>query len=321
MSRSLPHRSAAPARAIATLGSVALSLALVALGSGAATAQDVQDQARSVVATTEVLGSVVEQLVGDTAEVTIIMPSGADPHGYEPSARDAERLLAADVIVSNGLDLEQALLPILQNAEAAGVTWFQAADHVTLRASEGSEDPGDDDHAEGDDHGPHDPHFWTDPLAMRDVVLALGPALDVAGITTSDRVSSLAADLEVLDERVVEILSVVPAADRKLVTGHRSLGYFADRYGFEQIGTVIPGLSTSGEPTARELARLIDEIRHYGVPAVFTEVGTPTSVAEAVAEDTGAVLVPLSVSQLPDGGTYQDLILGIATTVAGALGG
>ncbi len=321
MSRTLPHRSAAAARAATTLGSVALSLALVTLGGGAATAQDPPDEAASVVATTEVLGSVVEQLVGDTAEVTVIMPSGADPHGYEPSARDAERLMAADVIVSNGLDLEQALLPILQNAETEGVTWFQAADHVTLRASEGSEDPGDDDHAEGDDHGAQDPHFWTDPLAMRDVVLALGPALDVAGITTGDRAASLAADLEAVDEQVVEILSVVPAADRKLVTGHRSLGYFADRYGFEQIGTVIPGLSTSGEPTARELARLIDEIRHYGVPAVFTEVGTPTSVVEAVAEDSGAVLVPLSVSQLPDGGTYQDLILGIATTVAGALGG
>jgi len=153
------------------------------------------------------------------------------------------------------------------------------------------------------------------------VVLALGPALDAAGITTGDRAASLAADLEAVDAQVVEILSVVPAADRKLVTGHRSLGYFADRYGFEQIGAVIPSLSTSGEPTARELARLIDQIRHYGVPAVFTEVGTPISVVEAVAEDSGAVLVPLSVSQLPDGGTYQDLILGIATTVAGALGG
>jgi len=321
MSRTLPHRSTTAARAARTLGSVTLSLALVALGGGVTIAQDPQDEAGSVVATTEVLGSVVGQLVGDSAEVTTIMPSGADPHGYEPSARDAERLMAADVIVSNGLDLEQALIPILQNAETEGATWFQAADHVTLRASEGSEEPGDDDHAEGDDHGARDPHFWTDPLAMRDVVLALGPALDAAGITTDDRAASLAADLEAVDAQVVEILSVVPAADRKLVTGHRSLGYFADRYGFEQIGTVIPSLSTSGEPTARELARLIDDIQRYGVPAVFTEVGTPTSVVEAVAEDSGAVLVPLSVSQLPDGGTYQDLILGIATTVAGALGG
>jgi zinc/manganese transport system substrate-binding protein len=321
MSRTLPHRSAIAARAARTLGSVALSLALVALGGGVTIAQDPQAETGSVVATTEVLGSVVGQLVGDSAEVTTIMPSGADPHGYEPSARDAERLMAADVIVSNGLDLEQALIPILQNAETEGATWFQAADHVTLRASEGSEEPGDDDHAEGDDHGARDPHFWTDPLAMRDVVLALGPALDAAGITTDDRAASLAADLEAVDAQVVEILSVVPAADRKLVTGHRSLGYFADRYGFEQIGTVIPSLSTSGEPTARELARLIDDIQRYGVPAVFTEVGTPTSVVEAVAEDSGAVLVPLSVSQLPDGGTYQDLILGIATTVAGALGG
>ena len=127
MSRTLPHRSATAARAATSLGSAALSLVLVALGGGAAIAQDPQDEAASVVATTEVLGSVVGQLVGDSAEVTTIMPSGADPHGYEPSARDAERLMAADVIVSNGLDLEQALIPILQNAETEGATWFQAA--------------------------------------------------------------------------------------------------------------------------------------------------------------------------------------------------
>ncbi|MEX1294796.1 MAG: metal ABC transporter substrate-binding protein, partial [Candidatus Limnocylindrales bacterium] len=97
------------------------------------------------------------------------------------------------------------------------------------------------------------------------------------------------------------------------------LGYFAERYGFELIGTVIPGLTTSGEPTAREMAELIADIEADDVPVVFAEVGTPQAVAEAVASDSGATLVPLSTSQLPDGGTYQDLIRDIATTVATAL--
>ncbi len=154
---------------------------------------------------------------------------------------------------------------------------------------------------------------------MRDVVFALEPVLADAGMDVSARAATLAAELEALDAEVATILSVVPAEDRKLVTGHRSLGYFAERYDFELIGTVIPSLSTSGEPTAREMAQLIDDIKASGVAAVFTEVGTPQSVAQAVASDSGAALVSLSTSQLPEGGTYQDLIRDLATSVADAL--
>lgn len=267
----------------------------------------------AVVATTEVLGSVVAQLVGDAADVTVIMPGGANPHSYEASARDAERILSADVVVSNGLDLEEALLSLLEAAEAEGVTWFEAADHIVLREL----DEATDDHA----HGAEDPHIWTDPLLMRDVVAALAPVLAEAGLDVTEGVSALVDDLEALDAEVVEILSAVPDENRQLVTGHRSLGYFADRYGFEQLGTVIPSLSTSGEPTARELARLIEDIRDHEVRVVFTEVGTPGSVAQAVAGDSSAELVALSTSRLPDDGTYQDLIRDIATTVAEALSG
>jgi len=291
---------------------------------GASPAAAADDGDGAVVVTTEVLGSVVSQLVGDSGEIVVIMPSGANPHSFEPSARDAERLLGAAVVVSNGLDLEEGLLDILESAQEAGVTWFQATDHIAVRDladAAGDEQPEADgvehDHAEDGE----DPHFWTDPLAMRDVVLALAPVLTEAGIDVADHAEVLAAELEALDTEVAGILSVVPADARKLVTGHRSLGYFAARYGFEQIGTVIPGLSTSGEPTARELAQLIADIREQGVRAVFAEVGTPQSVAQAVARDSGAELVELSTSQLPEGGTYQDLIRGIATTVAGALGG
>ena len=154
---------------------------------------------------------------------------------------------------------------------------------------------------------------------MRDVVVALEPLLLDAGLDVSANAEVLTADLEALDAEVASILADVPEPDRKLVTGHRSLGYFADRYGFEMIGTVIPSLSTSGEPTAREMAQLIEDIKANDVRAVFTEVGTPQSVAQAVASDSGAELVSLSTSQLPPDGTYQDLIRTIATSVAHAL--
>ncbi len=304
-------------RFLTTLGAAALAVPLALSGAAPASASE---DGGSVVVTTEVLGSVVSQLVGDAGEVSVIMPSGANPHSYEPSARDAERMLGADVLVSNGLDLEEALVAVLETAESDGATWFQATDHITVRELRGSaEDDEAVDAEEAHDHLAGDPHFWTDPLAMRDVVAALEPVLADAGMDVSARTATLAAELEALDTEVATILSVVPPEDRKLVTGHRSLGYFADRYDFELIGTVIPSLSTSGEPTAREMAQLIDDIKANGVSAVFTEVGTPQSVAQAVASDSGATLVPLSTSQLPAGGTYQDLIRDIATSVADAL--
>ena len=143
--------------------------------------------------------------------------------------------------------------------------------------------------------------------------------LEEAGVAVGDGPAALADEFQALDATVADILAAIPEQDRKLVTGHRSLGYFADRYGFALIGTVIPSLSTSGEPTARELAQLIEDIKANEVPAVFTEGGTPRSVAEAVASDSGVALVTLSTSQLPDGGTYQDHIIEIANTVADAL--
>ena len=177
-----------------------------------------------------------------------------------------------------------------------------------------------DEHADEQGHGAEDPHFWTDPLAMRDVVIALATALVEAGIDTGDDAEAMAAALERLDAEVAGILASVPPDRRKLVTGHRSMGYFADRYGFELIGTVIPGLSTAGEPSARELAALIEAIRANDVPAVFSEVGTPQSVARAVSGDSGAELVELSTSQLPEEGGYAGFILDLAHAVADALG-
>lgn len=297
---------------LTAFGATALALSFALAGAVPVAAEN---EDGSVVVTTEVLGSVVQQLVGDIAEVTVIMPNGANPHGYEPSARDAERMLKADVLISNGLGLEEALASVLETAADEGVTWFQAADHISVL------DVADGDHDEAADHdgGPMDPHIWTDPVAMIDVVEALEPVLAEAGIVASSGAEALITDLWALDAEVTEIVSVVPETNRELVTGHESLGYFADRYGFELVGTVIPGLSTNGEPTARELAQLIDDIRVNDVGVVFVEVGTPKAVAEAVATDSGARLVPLSTSQLPQDGEYQDLIRDIATTVAAAL--
>ncbi len=298
----------------------------VAVSSAAPVVADDDAGRVSVVATTEVLGSVVNQLAGDVADVTVLMSGGVDPHSWQPSARDSQVLFEADLIVANGLDLEEGLVSVLGQAEADGVSVFHATDHVALRGSAGAEAGSDgattmpdQDHATDDDHAAGDPHFWLDPLAMRDVVLALDPVLAAAGVDLGDRTAALIADLEALDAELSATLAVVPEDQNRLVTGHGALGYFADRYGFEIIGTVVPGLSSSDEPSAREIAALIEDIKAAGSTAVFTDVGTPQSVARAVADETGAIVVELQVAQLPDGGTYQDLLRSLAAAVAAAL--
>ncbi len=307
-----------------------LRVPLVALATAlsfAAPTAAADDPARvSVVATTEVLGSVVSQLAGDVSDITVLMSAGVDPHSWQPSARDSQAVFGADLIVANGLDLEEGLVSVLEQAEADGVTVFHATDHVALRGSAGAEAGGDSattiDGAEATpdlDHAAGDPHFWLDPLAMRDVVLALDPVLAAAGVELGDRTAALVADLEALDAELTATLAVVPQDQRRLVTGHGALGYFADRYGFEIIGTVVPGLSSSDEPSAREIAALIEDIKAAGSTAVFTDVGTPQSVARAVADETGAVVVELQVAQLPAGGTYQDLLRELAAAVVAAL--
>lgn len=311
-----------------TLTALALGLSLL-VAAPVTVAEDGSDRPASVVVTTEVLGSVVDQLVGEAADVTTLMQGGVDPHAWQPSARDTEALFDADLIVANGLDLEESLTSVLAQAEAEGVPVFHATDLVVLRASAGDEADHDNevDHADDTgqeheaDHAAGDPHFWLDPMAMRDVVLALGPALEEVGVELGAGATTLAADLEALDAELAEMLAVIPSEQRKLVTGHGALGYFADRYGFEIVGTVVPGLSSADEPSAREIASLIEDIKAAGSVALFTDIGTPQSVAQAVADETGVRLVELKDAQLPEEGSYQDMLRELAMLVRDALAG
>jgi zinc/manganese transport system substrate-binding protein len=306
---------------------------VVAVGSGLLpaplAAQDGADAPVTVVVTTDVLGGLVRDLVEDAATVTVLMEGGVDPHGWAPSARDTEAIFGADLVVANGLGLEEGLIDVLASAEAEGVSVFEATDHVAVRESDpdaaavpadevdhdGEGEHGDDDHPAGD------PHFWLDPLAVREVVLALVTTFDGLGVDVADRGADLAARLEALDADVVATLATIPPERRRLVTGHESLGYFAERYGFELVGAVVPGLSSQGEVSARELAALAAAVRAAGVDVVLTEVGTPEQIARALSAETGARLVAVSLEQLPADGSYETLIRDLATTIADALAG
>ena len=142
---------------------------------------------------------------------------------------------------------------------------------------------------------------------------------ELLGVDLDARLAAFESAMTDLDARVREVLSVVPEGQCILVTGHDSLGYFADRYGCHVIGAVIPSLSSTAEASAKDLADLLQVAEDAGVRAIFTEVGTPRQVAQQVADDVGVPLVELPSHNLPDEGGYQAFIIDLATKIAQGL--
>ena len=295
---------------------VALALGLTACAGGRDAGEDGRP---SVVVTQAVLGSVVRELVGTAASVRVVVPNGLDPHQYEPSAKEIEAVMDADLVVETGLGFEAGLQGALDQARAAGVDVFTASDWIDVRRIGEGEAPDPDDSDQ--QAGAEDPHFWMDPLAMKAVVAALAPLVsDRLGIDVGARASALASRLDSLDATVEETLAVVPEARRKLVSGHDSMGYFARRYGFELVGAIIPSSSTQAEASASGLAELKEKVRQAGVPAIFTELGTSPDLAEAIADETGVDVIELATAVLPDDGSYFTFLEEVGRRVAGGLG-
>jgi zinc/manganese transport system substrate-binding protein len=270
-----------------------------------------------IVVTYSVLGSVVKDVVGNAGDVVVLMPNGANPHEWSASAKDVETMLKADLVIDNGLGLEGNLQDPLKEAKAQGVRVFTVADHITVRkVKEGQGvDASDPDQAPGAD----DPHLWMDPLTMKQWIAPLVSALKEFKIDATASGAKVEADLDTLNADVESIVGRIPAERRQLVTGHESMGYFAERYKFKLIGAIIPSITSQAEASAGELADLTAKIRSAGVPAIFAEIGTPAATVHAIAGDTGTKVVELSTHNLPADGTYRSFILNIATTIADAL--
>lgn len=269
----------------------------------------------SVVVTHSVLAAVVREVVGDVADVTELIPNGVDPHDWEPSAQDIERINGADLVVANGLGFEAGLEDVLRNAVDSGVTVFEATDYVTIReGGHPDEQPtGDEDPANGD------PHFWTDASQMARVVEALENFLFDAGVEVGDRAGMTAERLVALDHELQKKADTLAVDRRVLVTGHESLGYFADRYGFTLVGTVVPGLTSQAEVSAGDIAALESQVDAAGVDVIFSELGTPAKTVAAIANEVGATVVEISTHVLPDDGSYETFLRNLMTTIVEAL--
>ena len=329
--RRTPHLRSGVRPALAGLATAAMVLAACGDDGGErSTPTTLVDGKPLVVVTYSILGDVVSQLVGDAATVQVIIPNGQDPHDYAPSAQDVELMRGAALVVANGLDLEEGMEDAIHGIEDDNIPVFFATDHVTLRELGEDEkaahdgEKAEDDHGHGDDHGhdhgSEDPHIWTDPLVMKEMAPALATELETRlGVQLDDRLAAVEAAMDAADAEVREVMAAIPAGECRLVTGHESLGYFADRYGCELIGAVIPSLSSTAEATAKDLAELTEVAQGAGVRAIFTELGTPSAVADQVAEAVGVPVIELPTHNLPGDGGYAGFVVEIATLITGGL--
>ena len=289
--------------------------ALAACGKDASPSQDAD--LPQIVVTYSILGSLVSDVVGSSAQVTVLMPNGADPHQWQPSAKDIETLNNADLVVTNGLGLEGGLADVIEQVVKEKVSVFVATDHIKVRLvgeGEGA-DPSDADQSVGVE----DPHLWMDPMTLIDVVEALVETLALANIDVTEQGMKVTEDLATLDNEVGKMVGEIPEDKRQLVTGHESLGYFAARYGFSLTGAVIPGLSSESESAAGDLSALKEKIVEQQVKVIFTELGTDRDVVDALATDAGVTVVELSTHLLPTDGSYRSFLIDLASTIVNAL--
>ena len=290
-------------------------------GSGVETATD------QIVATTSIWADIVSGVTcrGDLGiEVTSLIPPRSDPHGYEPSLQDRELLDDAALVVANGASLETGADALLDDLDGARVVEVAELPGLELRDATSSEE---DDHAE-DDHGDIDPHLWLDPSLVAD---AIGPIADrVIATTGADAtaiegcVDAYRSELLTLDDEIADRMDAVPAARRVLVTNHDAYGYFADRYGLEVVGTVIPSTSTMAETNAAELEELAAVVEREAVPAIFVDSDQDTAEADELAATLDIEVVRLRTDSLGDDDatdTYVELMRTDADAVASALGG
>ena len=248
---------------------VALPLVLLALALPACGDDDSSDGGGPrIVATTTQLADIAREVAGP-GSVKQILPPGADPHDYEPRPSDARALENADVILRSGGDLDDWLDDLVDGADA------DARVVDALAASGGGEDP----------------HWWQDPRNAARVVTALSGALDDAGFGRSRQSAPRYRDrLARLDRSVAACVARLPAAKRKLVTTHDAFGRYADRYGLEVIGAVIPSLSSQAQPSSKDVARLVGLIRDEDVEAIFPESSLDSKLERAIARETGATV-------------------------------
>ncbi len=277
----------------------------------------------NVATTVAPISSIVRNIGGDRIRLHGIVPDGTNSHTFEPAPSDVKILAKANVLIANGLDLEDPTIALAESNLPEGAEIFTLGDK-TITPEEYAYD-----FSFPKDEGHPNPHLWTNvPYAMTYAKLVTGELarLDPDNATYyQDNLDRYLASLATLDAAIHATVESIPEANRRLLTYHDSWAYFAPNYGMTVIGAIQP--SDFSEPSPREVADLIDQIRAEHLPAVFGSEVFPSDVLEQIAKEAGAEYVDDLRDDEPPGepGTSEHTYVGMMKKnlqiMAAALGG
>lgn len=270
-------------------------------------------RAPDVLATTTILADIARNVAGDQLVTESLLPFGADPHSYQPVPQDTKKINESKVLVVNGADYERSLEAILNNT-GNKKTIIEAS--ASLRKIT---DPSNDQNV--------DPHLWLDPNNVIVYVENIREGLSQFNPDGADvyqaNAQAYVDQLQELDAWINGQVAQIPPKRRVLVTNHDALEYFADRYGFKVVGSVIGSFGSDASPSAEQMAELIDRIKLFEVPAVFLDAADNPALAQQIASETGVkVVTDLHLESLTEGGpagTYIDMMKDNVTKIVEAL--
>ena len=236
------------------------------------------DDPLQVVTTTTVFADIVQTIGGSRVSASSIIPPGVGPEDYEPKPDDAKKLANARLIVSNGVGLDNFLDDLLASGSGGDKPRIVLGDGIPILTVNGEENP----------------HFWLDPTLVKEYYLPAIAAklseLDPGGkVAYEANVASYGATLDALDSELKAKIDTIPTADRKLVTFHDAFPYFARHYGFEEVGVILENVGQ--EPTAGELAALVEKVKSAGVKAVLSEAQFSPDLSRTLAPEAGVTTV------------------------------
>lgn len=294
--------------------SILMILTLAALFlTGCGSVSQSSDDAVRVLASTSFLADIAQNVAGDRLTVDSLLPIGADPHAYQAAPSDVAKISESDLLILNGVEYEHFIEPLLENA---------GGEHLVIEAAAGLEPHPAGEYVNetgagaGSEHEAGDPHMWLDPNLVITYVGNIRNGLVEADPEGAEvyqaNAEAYIAQLIDLDMWIVERVNTIPAERRLLVTNHEALGYFAERYGFEIVDTILPSFSSEAGASAQEIVAAVKAIQSSGAPAIFLGEVENADLANQIASETGAKVVDdLYLESLTDGApaaTYMDMM-------------
>jgi len=281
-----------------------------------------------ILASSNIIGDVVQNIAGDSQTINVLVPKGGNPHNYEPSPRDMALVEEADLIFVNGFDLEETLLEVLEQVSTGKIVevsstiepiGFEDEDEHDHHDAEDHDDDHDHHDAEEEEehhhHHDQDPHTWTSPLNVIQWTSVITQALadldpDNAAAYKANA-ESYKEELETLDSYIKAEVAAIDPEDKLIVSDHSVFGYFAKDYGFETMGALLPSFSTNSEISARDLSELIELVEEHHIKAIFvgnTAGEALKKLAEVLAEESDHPLqiLPILTGSLTEAGEEGD---------------